>query len=188
VCVWVVNATPRPFYPGKMRGCSLGIVTALTLILLTWRIWWALNNVSKWQMGFNSAFKGLNFPVVPPPPQDFSVVYCLCHFVFFWPYVHRFGTAFGNWISFFKRCRPIQEVTCHTLHFTPPQHLEFLILQRTSRRVFEPKKQIVRFTAHTSAFFLFTKLSTCFGLRNHQQVWWWPLRPQHVVVFINKIM
>jgi len=32
----------------------------LTLIVLTWRIWWAPNNVSKWQMGFNSAFKGLN--------------------------------------------------------------------------------------------------------------------------------
>ena len=30
----------------------------LTLILLTWRIWWA-NNASKWQMGFNSAFRGL---------------------------------------------------------------------------------------------------------------------------------
>jgi hypothetical protein len=34
------------------RGC-------LTLTLLTWRIWWASNNASKWQMGFNSAFKGL---------------------------------------------------------------------------------------------------------------------------------
>ena len=33
--------------------------TALTLILLTWRIWRAPNNASKWQMGFNSAFKGL---------------------------------------------------------------------------------------------------------------------------------
>ena len=31
----------------------------LTLILLTWKIWWAPNNPSKWQMGFNSAFKGL---------------------------------------------------------------------------------------------------------------------------------
>jgi len=31
----------------------------LTLILLTWRIWWTPNNASKWQMGFNSAFKGL---------------------------------------------------------------------------------------------------------------------------------
>ena len=33
----------------------------LTLILLTWRIWWAANNASRWQMGFNSAHKGLNF-------------------------------------------------------------------------------------------------------------------------------
>jgi len=31
----------------------------LTLILLTWRIRWVPNNASKWQMGFNSAFKGL---------------------------------------------------------------------------------------------------------------------------------
>jgi len=31
----------------------------LTLILLTWKIRWAPNNNSKWQMGFNSAFKGL---------------------------------------------------------------------------------------------------------------------------------
>ena len=32
----------------------------LTLILRTWRIWWAPNYASKWQMGFNSVFKGLN--------------------------------------------------------------------------------------------------------------------------------
>ena len=32
---------------------------SLNLILLTLRIWWAPNNASKWQMGFNSAFKGL---------------------------------------------------------------------------------------------------------------------------------
>jgi len=31
----------------------------LTLTLLTWRICWAANNASRWQMGFNSAFKGL---------------------------------------------------------------------------------------------------------------------------------
>jgi len=31
----------------------------ITLILLTWRIWRALNNASRWQMGFNLAFKGL---------------------------------------------------------------------------------------------------------------------------------
>ena len=41
--------------------CSLNAteVTVLTLILLTWTIWRAPTNVSKWRMGFNSAFKGL---------------------------------------------------------------------------------------------------------------------------------
>jgi hypothetical protein len=33
----------------------------LTLILLTWKIRWTPNNVNKWQMGFNLAFKGLRF-------------------------------------------------------------------------------------------------------------------------------
>ena len=32
----------------------------LTLVLLTWRVGWAPNKASKWQMGFNSVFKGLN--------------------------------------------------------------------------------------------------------------------------------
>jgi hypothetical protein len=31
----------------------------VTLILLTWRIWWAPNNATKWQMGFNCVFKWL---------------------------------------------------------------------------------------------------------------------------------
>ena len=35
------------------------ISICLTLALLTWRIWWANTNASKWQMGFNSTFKGL---------------------------------------------------------------------------------------------------------------------------------
>jgi len=33
--------------------------SALTHILLMWRIWWAPNNASRWQVGFNSAFKEL---------------------------------------------------------------------------------------------------------------------------------
>jgi len=32
---------------------------SLTLILLTWRIWWASNNASRWQMGLNWAFNVL---------------------------------------------------------------------------------------------------------------------------------
>jgi len=42
------------------------------LILLTWRIWWAPNNASRWQMGFNSAFEGLIFRLLS---TDFR---CLC--------------------------------------------------------------------------------------------------------------
>ena len=34
--------------------------TCLTLTLLTWRKGWAPNNTSRWQIGFNSAFKELN--------------------------------------------------------------------------------------------------------------------------------
>jgi hypothetical protein len=36
-------------------------VTPLTRILLTWSIRWAPNNASKWQIGFNSAFKRLTY-------------------------------------------------------------------------------------------------------------------------------
>jgi len=40
-------------YIKNINNCTL------TLILLTWKIRWASNNASIWQMGFNSAFKGL---------------------------------------------------------------------------------------------------------------------------------
>jgi len=40
-------------------GAPILDVNNLTLILLTWRKWWAPNNASNWQMGFNSGFKGL---------------------------------------------------------------------------------------------------------------------------------
>jgi hypothetical protein len=36
-------------------------IWTLTLYLLTWRIWWAPNNASKGQVGYNSAFKGLKY-------------------------------------------------------------------------------------------------------------------------------
>jgi len=63
VCVWSRNIK---------NGCSIYIyiyiyiddirslrINDLTLILLTWRKWWAPNNASKQLMGFNSSFKGL---------------------------------------------------------------------------------------------------------------------------------
>jgi hypothetical protein len=44
-----------------LRNCVTDVVSncLLTLILLMWRIWWAHYNASKWQIGFNLAFKGL---------------------------------------------------------------------------------------------------------------------------------
>ena len=36
------------------------VQSLLTFILLTWTKWRAPTNASKWRMGFNSAFKGLN--------------------------------------------------------------------------------------------------------------------------------
>ena len=41
--------------------------TELTLILLRWRIGWAPNNASRWQMGFNLAFKGLRHAMESKP-------------------------------------------------------------------------------------------------------------------------
>ena len=61
------DMTKRAFeiitFQGKRK---LSKEICLTLILLTWRKWWASNNASKQQMGFNSAFKGLircTFPI-----------------------------------------------------------------------------------------------------------------------------
>jgi hypothetical protein len=62
----------------------------LTLILPTWRIWWAPNNASKWQMGFNSVFKGLSharFEVLTAVLLQISV---------FW-------SAVGLYLSMFRR-------------------------------------------------------------------------------------
>jgi len=62
----VISTSSLPcftFVGYQWHGNSVIVFTVkadtLTLILLTWRIWWAPNNASKWQMGFNSAFKGL---------------------------------------------------------------------------------------------------------------------------------
>jgi hypothetical protein len=46
----------------RVKSSSSKKYSQLTLILLTWKIWRASNNTSRWQMGFNSVFKGLRFP------------------------------------------------------------------------------------------------------------------------------
>jgi len=52
------------------RNCMQSVL--LTLIPLTWRIWWAPNNASKWQMGFNLVFKGLNQSHRCPTSMNFT--------------------------------------------------------------------------------------------------------------------
>jgi hypothetical protein len=42
------------------KGTFNPLTPELTLILLTWSIGRAPNNASRWQMVFNSVFKGLN--------------------------------------------------------------------------------------------------------------------------------
>ena len=54
----------------------------LTLILLTWRKWWTPNNASKWQMGLNSAFKGLNIyckKILDVYNKNFTCTSCFPH-------------------------------------------------------------------------------------------------------------
>ena len=54
-------------------------MTSLTLILLTWRIWRAPNNVSKWQMGFNVVFKGLRSRgLITSRDCSFSLIIKVC--------------------------------------------------------------------------------------------------------------
>ena len=50
------------FWSGWIKSpadSTVSLRCILTLYLLTWSIWWALNNASKGTMGFKSAFKGL---------------------------------------------------------------------------------------------------------------------------------
>ena len=45
----------------KIRAGQSSGELSLILTLLTWTIWRAPTNASKWRMGFNSAFEGLIF-------------------------------------------------------------------------------------------------------------------------------
>ena len=112
-CVWSRNIK---------NGCSMYIyiyiyiydisslrVNDLTLILLTRRKWWAPNNASKQQMGFNSAFKGLissssflhllpSLPITSIPP-------------FIFPSITRYSR------QFLRKMWPIQFAFCLRISF-----------------------------------------------------------------------
>jgi len=59
----------KTFELTRIRWHGEGVCYTLTLILLTWWIGWAPNNASKWQMGFNSAFKGLSSSLIIKPSR-----------------------------------------------------------------------------------------------------------------------
>jgi len=71
----IIQSSSGSTYCSMLKLCNKtisNVLRYLTLILLTWRIWWASNNATKWQMGFNSAFKGLNLVMWQ------HVLYLLC--------------------------------------------------------------------------------------------------------------
>jgi len=99
------------------------VLSSLTLILLTWRIWWASNNASKWQMGFNSMFKGLMYSVswtrrlryflcsgsTTNQMLLWPVFVCLFHLIFyvyyiFWPNRSHHGGSFIQLNTCFIMC------------------------------------------------------------------------------------
>ena len=96
----------------------------LTLSLLTWRIWWAPNNANRWQMGFNSAFKGLievpctfyYFVLWPTNAQlfhKFSHSYMFRHYrVILWEFVIN---SLPSYARFVKQVLLIQFIISHVL-------------------------------------------------------------------------
>ena len=54
---WMLKSVYSAVRTGSLNKAVCAL--SLTVSPLTWKIWWAPNNASKWQMGFNSAFKGL---------------------------------------------------------------------------------------------------------------------------------
>ena len=69
----LINHRQQQLYLLSRPMCmTLGYNGILTLILLTWRIWWTPNNASRWQMGFNSAFKWLMVFVKADPKTEWE--------------------------------------------------------------------------------------------------------------------
>jgi hypothetical protein len=68
----ILSDKPLPYFYMQFK---------LTLILLMWRIGWAPNNASRWQMGFNSAFKGNSSDLLNAYNEDYTKKYSTTIFV-----------------------------------------------------------------------------------------------------------
>ena len=66
-----------PYFSQIFFRCTVHSVVYLTLILLTWKIWWA-NNASRWQMGFTLASEGLGTPTHM----------CVCAYIYMYIYIY----------------------------------------------------------------------------------------------------
>jgi len=69
-------------YQKKSKRVWNFMSSTLTLIVLMWSIGWAPNNARKWQMGFNSAFKGLNTCNILSECYAEKEVYSTVHHIF----------------------------------------------------------------------------------------------------------
>jgi hypothetical protein len=91
----VTSLHPVPYKIIFCLHVNKGPWFSLTLTLLIWRIWWP-NNASKWQLGFNSALKGLIYSnissAVSLKSPKLSKKY-ICMSIWF--------TQFKRWIFFF---------------------------------------------------------------------------------------
>ena len=69
--IYPMNATQEMLWQSLFITCT---TCKLTLVLLMWRIGWAPNSASRWQMGLKSAFKGLRKRLLLPQFTFYIVV------------------------------------------------------------------------------------------------------------------
>jgi len=70
--IGVSGARPHSVGGETITVDSKILIFVLTFTLLTWIIWRGPNIVSRWQMGFNFAFKGLSLDLM-----EYYVINCL---------------------------------------------------------------------------------------------------------------
>ena len=76
---------------GLKMTTQFQLVLRIILNPLTWKIWWAPNNASRWQMGFNLTFKGLimvgyvySFPIIP----SWRTYKYFLHYIYIYIYIY----------------------------------------------------------------------------------------------------
>jgi len=108
----------------------------LTPILLTWRIRWAPNNASKWQIGFNSAFKGLNGTIFVGGGGEGGSYWTqnVC-FDFLYKFVWNISYSKKNWARCDEKCEFISM-------WSTRYSCQILMKPEFSRHVFEKYRNI----------------------------------------------